>query len=484
MTRRPWLRGTLILLVAVLAVPALAWGKPQAEDEIGWAFAYDDGDRVAKIVDPAGQQTRFEYNLDEQTKRVMGQVRTAADGSRVALDFDDAGRVTRMTDGAGSVAYAYDDRGLLTRVLRDGGPPIDYSYDAQGRVTRRQVGDFFALEYGYDFLGRLAYMDTPAGRVDYDYKTGQGMLVRSLPNGRIKTLETYAPNGQLAEITHGFFADPKGNSYRPLARYSYKYLPGGRIGEIASLSPDGEETTTTYTYDTSGRLTRAEGSGGRRYAYSYDAYGNRLTARASDRPEQIATYDWAGRLTSLNGVPTSHDAAGNLTAVTTNGRAVSYRYNADNQLAAVDDGRVTYRYDGDGRLIARSVSGAESAFVPDPLSPNWQPLVMQEPGGHRTLMVWEGERPLLLIRDGQPQFLLHDHLGSVRLVADGKGRISKRIDYEPFGTPIGSAGAEELMPRFAGLFWDCHAHAYLTAARTYSADLGHFTGLDPKLVIP
>ena len=349
-------------------------------------------------------------------------------------------------------------------------------------MTRRQVGAFFTLDYGYDFLGRLASMTTPAGRIEYRYETGQGIVVRTLPNG-IKTFTTYAPNGQLSEITHGLSTDPKGNKYRVLAQYSYRYRPDGLIEQIAEDSPT-EQVVLTYGYDTSGRLIQATDSRGPAYAYTYDQVGNRLKAEATGQPPQTATYDWAGRLTGLNGIPTAHDPAGNLTSVTVGGEAMSYRYNADNQLAEAGDGKVKYRYDGEGRLIARAVGGAETTFIPDPLSSYWQPLVMQGQDGHRTLVVWEGEKPLMLIEDGRPLFLLHDHLGSVRLVSDAQGQVTQRPDDEPFGMPVDSRGAADFGPGFAGLFWDGEAKSYLTLARAYRPDLGRFTQIDPQRRVP
>lgn len=472
----------LLLIATVLASPAYpALEKAPTMNELGWRFAYDDADRIVKVTDPAGRDTRFEYRFDGKTKRLLGQVRTAADGTRVSYDLDGDGRVVRMTDAAGSVAYGYDNRGLLTKVQREGGPAIAYSYDTQGRMIGRQVGDFFRLGYGYDFLGRLAFMDTPAGRVEYAYETGQGIVVRTLPNG-VKTLTTYTPNGQLSEITHGYFPDPRGTSYELLAEYRYSYRPDGLIKDVAEGTPSGNHTTT-YDYDTSGRLVRAAAPGGRAYSYTYDPVGNRLKADSPGQPSQIATYDWAGRLTSLNGSPTAHDAAGNLTSVTLGAEPMSYAYNADSQLAGAGNGRVGYRYDGEGRLIARTVERAETRFTPDPLSSYWQPLVMQGPDGRRTLVVWEGDKPLMLIEDGRAQFLLHDHLGSVRLVADAKGQVKQRFDYDPFGTPIDSASAKDFAPRFAGLFWDTEGF-YLTLDRGYRADLGRFLQTDPHKSVP
>lgn len=158
-----------------------------------------------------------------------------------------------MTDTAGTVSYGYDDQGHLTRVERKGASAVTYTHDRLDRITSIQVGDFYRIEYGYDFLGRLETIKTPAGVITYEYLAGQGQVVRSLPNG-VKTFWKRRPNGELKEITHGFFKNPKDSQYTVIAQYEYTYGPDGRITKIEELSSRGT-FNRRYSYDTMGRLT-------------------------------------------------------------------------------------------------------------------------------------------------------------------------------------------------------------------------------------
>ena len=451
-------------------------------ENLGWAYEYDAADRVTKITDPAKRITRFDYNFfdTKEKQHLRERVKTAADGSRVGNEFDKDGRLTNMKDGSGEVSYSYDERGLLKRVERQGELAITYDRDPQGRITQMQVGDF-KLEYRYDFLGRLSSINTPVGPVEYEYRAGQGEVERKYPNG-IRTFSHYEPNGELREITHGYFAKPTDSSYEVLAKYSYQYRPDGLIAEIGEQSDHGQ-STKAYDYDKVGRLIKADGSDGQTFTYEYDPLGNRLKAAAPNAAPKLSEFDWAGRLTRVDGAPATHDPVGNLTSLTIGGEAMNYRYTPDNQLAEVD-GKVSYRYDGNGRLLSRKAGGVEIRFIPNPVSRYWQPLVMETQGGSHTLIVWEGAIPLLLIKDGKPEYLLHDHLGSVRLVADEKGQIIRRFDYEPFGGLLKSEHTTEFAPRFAGLFWDAEAKAYLTLARGYRPDLGRFMGVEPQRRVP
>jgi RHS repeat-associated protein len=455
----------------------------EKDERLAWNFAYDDDGRVVKAIDPAGRETAFQYIFDDG-KRLRKVVRTSTDGAVVTQEFDESGLLSRMIDSEGDITYGYDGWKRLNRIERQETPAIAYTYDTQDRVASLQIGDFYRIEYGYDFLGRLETMKTPAGLVCYEYLTGQGQVVRTLPNG-LKTFWKRQPSGELEEITHGFLNASNSKASTVLAQYAYTHGPDGRITAVRERFGQAE-FVRRYTYDTMGRLVSAAGTAGQTYSYTYDLVGNRIKATSTGRPDQINTYDWAGRLTSIDGKPARYDVSGNLVEVTMGGVTRQYRYHPDGRLAEAQAGSETvrYRYDGFGRLIARKTDAGETRFVPDQLSSFWQPLIIEEPGGARTLVVWDGAVPLALVRDGKVEWQLHDHLGSVRVVTDSKGGVVRRVDYEPFGVPATAERPATMAPGFAGLFWDGSAAGYLTLARNFVAELGRFAQPDPKKRVP
>ena len=454
-----------------------------ADDQMGWRFEYGDNGLVTRVADPSGRNTQFQYSFDKNDL-LRNLVRKTEGGTEVTHTYDDRGRLAGMTDGAGEVSYGYDDFDRLNLVQRKGQPAVAYTYDTQGRVTQLAVGDFYRIDYGYDFLGRLESMNTPAGEIRYEYWTGQGQVVRTLPNG-VKTFWKYQVNGELEQITHGVSEKPDDNRYTLLAEYTYDHGPDGRICAIRERSQQGD-FLRQYTYDTMGRLTKATGHGGREYRYEYDQVGNRIRAAATGRSDQVCTYDWAGRLTTVDGKPATYDASGNLTEVTLNGVTRNYGYTPDRQLAEAQVGGeiVQYRYDGFGRMVARKTVAGETHFVPDPLSSYWQPLTMEESGGARTLVVWGGDTPLALVCGGKVEWLLHDHLGSVRVVVDGKGEARQFREYEPYGLFQSEGEPTALSPGFVGLFQDTIAGFSVTLARMYLPAMGGFLQQDPQKPIP
>ena len=450
---------------------------------LSWRVEYNDQGQVARSLDPAGRATRYAYtsSFDGSSRAVT---ETPPEGSSVTWQFGADGKMESMKDGEGEVAYRYDNRGQLGAVERKGSSPINYSYDDAGRLSELKIGNFYRIAWTYDFLGRIAKIETPAGLITYDYQTGQNTVVRSLPNG-VKTFWKRQANGELEEINHGFFQNPAERQYSVLSSYSYSHGPDGRIAAINEYSGGQGKFTRQYAYDTMGRLVRATGTGGREYGYEYDQAGNRIKAITTGTPAQLCTYDWAGRLTSVDGKPVQYDACGNLISATMDGVARKYAYRPDGRLAKAESGNESaeYRYDGNGQLVVRKSTSGEMRFIPDPLSGNGHPLVIDE-GGVRTLVIWEGDTPLALVRNGKVEWLLHDHLGSVRMVTDAQGKVSRTCDYDPFGVPVNAERSASLTPGFAGLFRDDQAGGYLTTARAYVPKLGSFLQPDPLKRVP
>lgn len=463
---------------SLFALLSLFVGVPNdcpATTPLSWRFEYDDADRLIRKADPSGRSTLFSYSGDENGLN-LHLTKTPPEGPPVVWQFDKRNRLVRMSDEMGAVDYGYDAYGRIDRVQRQGGPPIDYSYDTLDRIKKIQIDDFYSLHYTYDFLGRIDSLKTPVGRISYEYLTGRGILVRRLPNG-VETHKHYDVNGELQKITH------VGPERRIIAEYTYRYRPDGLIDSMRERSSVGD-FVRQYTYDTVGRLVKATGVDDEVYRYEYDALGNRTGKTQPGKDPQTYKYDWAGRLTSIDGSACTHDAAGNLSLLPSGGQNNRLAFNPEGQIESVAGGRTTYRYDGDGRLVRREAGDAVTTFIPDPFSPVWQPLVMERGQGKRTVVIWEGTTPSIIIRDGKPEYLLHDHLGSVRLVADARGNITQRLDYSPFGIPARETGGDDLQPGFSGLFFDRQASIFLTRSRAYDPYTGRFLQMDPQHRVP
>jgi RHS repeat-associated protein len=447
---------------------------------LAWRVAYDDAGRISQRIDPAGRVTRLAYG-EPDAAGLSTVVATPPDGEApVTWQVDRQGRLAAMDDGEGRSRFHYDSGDRLTAVDRSDQPSVRYGYDGDGRVRELAVGEDYRLSWRYDCQGRPLRLSTPAGEVSYEYNDAEREVTRHLPCGLL-TIWRRAADGQLESLVHGRTAPGDSHRYTELAGYTYHYGADGRVASVAERCAQGS-VERRYHYDPMGRLTSVEGSDHHAWHYTYDKLGNRLRAAASGRPEQVCTYDWLGRLATVDGRPCHYDACGNLTEVTLDGGRRAFTYHADGRLASA--GSVSFGYDGKGRLVRRHGADGDTAIVPDPRAGEWHPLVITGPGEGRTLVVWDGEVPLALVRGGQVQWLLTDRLGSVRAVTDGHGAVVAQQDYDPFGAGPAAADGAALAPGFAGLFGDAAAGVQLTRARAYVPGLGVFLQPDPQKRVP
>ena len=83
----------------------------------------------------------------------------------------------------------------------------------------------------------------------------------------------------------------------------------------------------------------------------------------------------------------------------------------------------------------------------------------------------------------QTRYLLHDHLGSTRVVLDSNNQVLGSFDYSPFGETTVSNGATgnvaDVAYRYTGQEVNGALGTYNYHARHYDAGVGRFLGVDP-----
>ena len=464
-------------LLAALGAYRWFWASGASADRLEWAFQHDETGRLLRVRDPGGKTSTYDYLSFPGEPRQLKTVTRRFSGGQEIVEFDHYGRRSSMQDQAGTVRYTWNNLGQLAQVERTGGATISYAYDALGRLREYSLGAGNTISYSHDLLDRVAAITTPAGVITYTYLPGQGKTVRTLPNG-VRTVWDVSPYGQVAAITH------VDRSNDVIARFAYEYRPDGLVASVVEWAPQRGDRRLLLEYDQVQRLVGVQGSDGRTWSAAYDAFGNQLKAGVGGTPQEDRHFDWAGRLLAVGATPATHDASANLTSVSLDGRQSVFDYDVDNRLRRVNNGEVSYDYDGDGNLVARTVRGERTTFVPDPLADGWHPLIAKASNGAQRLYLWAGEQPLGVIENGQATFFLTDHLDSVRGRVDGSGAASDRLDYSPFGVFDAPVSGADLAPGFAGLFWDPVAGIYLTKARAYSPQLGRFLQPEPEHRIP
>ena len=207
-------------------------------------FTYDSYGRLTRRQEPSGRIASRSYAGLTTVETEDGIAHTRVHGP--------SGELLSATDIGGTITYAYDPAGNITRLTAPGGTATTFSYDVFGRRT-----GLIDPSRGSRTTSRTDYADGTARTVD----TG--------PNGNVT--RQYDAFGRLVteEYTDGF-------------------------GEPAG--------TSSWTYDSDGMLIRMEHSGGSSTGYDYDGLG-RLSAVCDTVPDgrwfrQSFNFDGCGRILS------------------------------------------------------------------------------------------------------------------------------------------------------------------------------------------
>jgi YD repeat-containing protein len=246
---------------------------------------YDLAGNMIKSITPklAAQGKAIEYDYDHnRLTRIRYPIFTA---NNVTYTYapagapnNAAGRITNITDGAGTLAREYGPLGEVvkeTRTVQAQGSHVftfvtQYQFDTWNRMLRMTFPDGEVLSYGYDSGGQI---NSSSGvkaansypyltRLDYD-KFGERVLLET-GNG-IRTSYTY--NSVTRRLDNMKAKLAQGYEFHNLA---YTYDDAGNITAIQNntVAPSnkvpgarvGGPSTETYRYDDLYRLTHAEGA--------------------------------------------------------------------------------------------------------------------------------------------------------------------------------------------------------------------------------
>ncbi|MDD2710648.1 MAG: hypothetical protein PHV34_21930, partial [Verrucomicrobiae bacterium] len=253
------------------------------------AYTYENAtSRLKSVKDAKNQTTNYEYNSDNNLKRVYytnAQIATP----EVNFEYDtNYNRVTKMTDGTGETAYAYNPIAATPalgagRLAGLNGPlgndVIQYSYDELGRVTSRAINSV-ASSVVYDALGRVSSATNPLGTFNYNYINTTARLASiAYPNGQQTQFSYYGNSGdqRLRQILH---LKPDTST---LSSHTYEYNPEGQITKWTQQADAGTPTAHEFEYDSIDQLLSATLKNSqtqaivKRFLYSYDKAGNRVS---------------------------------------------------------------------------------------------------------------------------------------------------------------------------------------------------------------
>jgi RHS repeat-associated protein len=280
-------------------------------------FGYDDARRLTRITDGLGNY--IQYTLDMEGNKEKEDIYDAQNVLHKSLTqtFDDYDRLNLFSQANESSDSDFAADGTLDNVTDGKGTVTDYGYDDLKRlvtVTQDLGGTDTSTQdaltqYGYDIHGNLtAVTDPNNGNTTYVYDDLGNLLSQTSPDTGT-TAFTHDAAGNVLTRT-----DAKGQSFA----YSYDAL-----NRLATLNAPGTADDITYTYDTCnngvGRLCAViigDGAGNKTVTYAYDAFGNVI---------------------SQQGINYSYDSVSRIKTLTyPSGNVVTYIYDAAGQVSQVD----------------------------------------------------------------------------------------------------------------------------------------------------
>jgi RHS repeat-associated protein len=359
-----------------------------------------DADKRAAWSERHGGRERLTYSYEEGQTRV-----TNALGGVSVYEFEKkpsgtvVSRITGCTfcgSAVGPRTYEYDDEGRVTRMVDADGAETLYTYVGDN-LTEVRNGLLRTTTYsGHDAFGRPTAITVPGFGTTSLAWANEGILSITPPAGPATTF-AYT-NGRLASVTSGGLThsvvvnekgevvsttDSRGNTssyeYDSVGRLIGITRPGqpkiatrydARGRPIAVKRPDGKERVLGY--DTSGRLQRVTDEAGRTTRYAYDRYGSLEVVLDPLSGTTRFAYDLMLNLVSLTDARSQktafeYDSFGRLVKVTDPlGGAEQYTYTPGGRLQTRLDRRgilTTYSYDALGRPTGRTYSNGEPAVT-------------------------------------------------------------------------------------------------------------------------
>lgn len=476
---------------------------------------YDALGRTTAVKE--GSELRSEWVYDTVAKGEITEARRYVNGQAYTHritgytdDYQPTGVQVTIPSAEGALAGTYtwefdynDKTGLLTGIEQ----PALGDLPAERVVTRYDADD---QAQGLTAGGRILVNSTtydPFGRPlrteyndqlrriyrswSYDEHTGELL--------RVTTDRTMAP--QRVDDTH------------------YTYDLAGNVKRIKTTTGQGEEQQTDtqcFVTDALQRLTEAwtatddcaEGpsrstvGGPRPYwmSYTYDALGNRIKEVHHDTngdpaKDTVRTYAYGGQgegkggPNALTSVETTrdgktetdtftYDETGNTVTRKTGSRDQTLVWDAENQLAKVEEpGKATteYIYDTNGERLLRKDGEGTTLYLP-----GGNELLLQPNGKKTGVRYYEFDGETVAVRTGDDlEFLFGDHHGTGTTAIDATTQEVVHRWLDPFGVERGAHSSPWPVDRgFVGGIMDGTGLTQL-GARAYDPALGRFISVDP-----
>ena len=430
-----------------------------------YSYLYDADRRLIQTTFPSGKQIINNYDTIRLT-----QIQTPE--GNIDYTYLCSTKIESITKGTQSITFGYDGK-LVTSEAFSGtlNQSLVYTYNNDFNVTGFTYAGA-SVAYGYDNDGLL----TTAGAYSISRNANSG-LPENVTGGALNMDQGFNGYGELS--TQNMRVN--GNA---VVEWSLTRDDNGRITDktetIAGLT-----SNYVYGYDPMGRLETVTKDGALVESYGYDLDGTRTSESNTLRgiAGRTLAYSDEDHLLTTGSASYQYDLDGFLINKLEGPASTSYQYSIRGELLQVDlpDARViTYEHDPLGRRIAKRIDGA---IVEKYLWQGLTRLLAVYDGADNLVQRFsyaDGRMPVAMTQGGVTYYLGYDQVGSLRLIADAAGNVVKRIDYDSFGNIIADTNSGFTVPfGFAGGLHDRDTSLVRFGYRDYDPDTGRWTAKDP-----
>jgi RHS repeat-associated protein len=437
-------------------------------DGLFYSTGYDALGRLSTSTDPrTGTTTTYYKTGSSFVWYVKDAVLPVANANTVvSYTYDNAGRVTAVTDAAGKVSYtSYTSDAPIGQVERQWGDtayPVEYGYNSFGERTTMKTyrngsgwtgstwpsnpGNADQTTWNYDTASGLVSSKTDAGShtVSYTYNARGQILVRTLARGVSATYAYYGDN-LATELATGELRLIDYSDSTPDVSYAYN-----RAGALSTVNGDATGSTS-FAYDSTQALqsvTMGTFYGSRVMTCQYDAI---------KRPAGFLLGTSGNPSADLSQIHAYHATNGRFNTVTTQAtRTFTYSYNTGGLVSGLSD--------GSSFSVARGYEPYRNLLTS--IDSQWS-------GGARIRYEYTynnlGQRATAKQLGSQPSDAFADFGGSTyyRYVYNDRGEVTQAVDYQ--GEDPSSTSSPQLTDRRFGFAYDTIGNR-TTATRALGTD--------------
>ncbi len=342
------------------------------------------------------------------------------------------------------------------------------------------------------------------------WASGIPLRVKATASGPTTSLWMLEPSGYEKKLSYVFSSSKAGttglfsnaaisqfddfilnNNTTLVARYAYDYDANGNRISVT----DKNYLSTYYSYDSLNRLVYENRAGVYTRSYGYDSVGNRIWMYNGTSTTSY-TYNNLNQLLSDGSKNYSYDSCGNLIQKDWGDSGWTYGWNEDNMMTSVyppSGGWVSYLYDSFGKRVQKAgstINGTKAVrYFYDGINVLLEKVSTQgsEAGwlnfqtqAAYTLAPSETSQIISVKKaDGSNLFYHYDPIGNVILISDLSGDTTAGYYQEGFGNVMQTVGSADNNYHLTTKELDPDTGFYYFYARWYDPETGRFISEDP-----